>query len=75
MTDMIRRISAIAPMTGYGHTEVRKSLDVGTEHPKAQEVRVQRILEQQRKIVSPLYNLKGKLIEYDNSGRHLDLMA
>ncbi len=41
---MIGRIETIAPMTGYGHAEVRKSLDAGKVAPEVKEVIVQRNL-------------------------------
>jgi hypothetical protein len=60
----VERISAVAPMTGYGHTEVRKSLDAGKVAPEVKEVIVQRNLEQKRKIVSQAYESERETDEF-----------
>jgi hypothetical protein len=36
---------------------------------------MKRKFEEERTRVQPIYSSEGKLIEYDDSGRHLDFMA
>ena len=64
-------VLSIVPYTGFGHTLTRKTLDAGRETKETREIRVQKVLEDARKKVPPVYDSKGKLVEYDNSGRHL----
>ena len=59
--------------TGYFQSEIKKSLEQGKVNPVTEEIRVQRRLEEERKRVQPVYNVKGKLIEYSENGRHLDV--
>ncbi len=67
--------SMVVQMTGHGHTILRHSLDAGKPAPEAEEIRVQKALEDERKKVQPIYNSKGEIIEYDQYGRHLDITA
>ncbi|HUS48951.1 MAG TPA: hypothetical protein VMZ91_02200 [Candidatus Paceibacterota bacterium] len=64
-------IISIVPYIGFGHNLIRRTLDAGKETQEAREVRVQKALEDARKKVPPVYNSKGKLVEYNNDGRHL----
>ena len=64
-----------AIFTGYLHDYFLKSLETG-KIPLAKEERKFKIkFEEERKKVQPIYNSEGKLIEYNNSGRHLDFIA
>ena len=65
--------SIMAPKTGVLHTLIRKSLDAGKETPESEEERIKKTFEEERKKVAPVYNSQGKLIEYEESGRHLDI--
>jgi len=65
--------SIIASGTGIGHTLTRRSLDSGKERPENKEFRIIKKLEDERKKVQPIYNVKEKIIEYDQYGRHLDI--
>ncbi len=69
----ITAISGIAPFTGYCHDFIKKSCDSGKEPEELKEKRINLILEEERKKVQPIYNSKGKLIEYDKYGRHLSI--
>lgn len=60
---------------GLVHAPIRKMQDAGKETPEAREIRVQKVLEEERKKVLPIYNSKGKVVEYDKYGRHLDIKA
>ena len=61
--------------TGYLNDYFSKSLEVG-KIPQAKEERKLKIkFEEDRKKVQPIYNSQGKLIDYTDSGRHLDFMA
>lgn len=51
---MIGEISSIAGMTGYGHTEVRKSLDAGTETQESKEARFAKRLKIEATTVMPV---------------------
>jgi hypothetical protein len=61
--------------SGYFQKDILKSLEQGKVAPEAEEDRIQKRLEEERKRVQPIYNSQGKLIEYDNSGRHLNIKA
>ncbi len=61
--------------TGYFQENIRKNLEQGKIAPETQEAIFQKKLEEDRKRIHPIYNSKGKIIEYDNSGRHLNVMA
>ena len=61
--------------TGYLQDYFLKNLESG-KIPLAKEERKLKIkFEEERKKVQPIYNSEGKLIEYNNSGRHLDFIA
>jgi len=62
-----------AQFTGYFQSEIKKILEQGKVAKISEEIRVQRRLEEERKRVQPVYNVKGKLIEYSENGRHLDV--
>jgi hypothetical protein len=65
--------SILAPKTGYCHYLIIKISEAGKETKESVEKRVQEVFENDRKKVLPVYNAKGKLIEYDQSGRHFDI--
>lgn len=70
----IEEISSIlVPKTGYCHHLIRKISDAGKETSESKETRFQKILDEERKRVLPIYNAQGKLVEYDKYGRHLDI--
>ncbi len=73
---MINGISETgAVFTGYLNDYFSKSLEEG-KIPLAKEERKLKIkFEEERKRVQSVYDSEGKLIEYDDSGRHLDFMA
>jgi DNA-binding transcriptional MerR regulator len=58
----IENIITTIQYTGYFHSEIRKMLDAGKVAPENEEVRIQRILEEQRKKVHPVYEIKEKLV-------------
>lgn len=60
---------------GLAHSLIRKMQDAGKETPAKEEIRVRKALEEERKKVQPIYNLKGKVVEYYENGRHLDVNA
>jgi len=45
-----------------GYFQIRKILEQGKVAPEAEEVRVQRILKEQREKIQPVYETKGKLV-------------
>ena len=68
-------IATIASGTGYCHNLIRRTMDAGKERPEIKEIRIKKILEDERKKVQPVDNAKGQIIEYDKYGRHLDVKA
>ncbi|RLG15532.1 hypothetical protein DRN69_02840 [Candidatus Pacearchaeota archaeon] len=73
---MIEEIASIlAPWTGYCYDFIRKTSDSGKETLDAKEARIKKILEDNKRKIQPIYNSKGKLIEYDKYGRHLNVKA
>ncbi len=72
---MVERIAPAVAWIGYGYDRLRRSLDAGKKTREAEEVETQKALEEQSKTIQPIYNVKGKLIEYDNSGRHLNILG
>ena len=72
---MIEEIASInVPQTGYCHDLIRKS-DIRPENLEGQRERVENHFEKERQKVHPIYNSRGKLIEYNKDGRHLDIKA
>ncbi|MCK5149810.1 hypothetical protein KAJ87_02700 [Candidatus Pacearchaeota archaeon] len=70
---MIEEIASInATNTGYCHNIIRKS-EIRPENLEDQRQRIEKHFEDERKRVQPIYNSKGKLIEYGKDGRHLDV--
>jgi len=49
--------------TGYFQKFVRDSYEAGKVAPENEEARVQRILEEQRKKIQPIFESKGKLVD------------
>jgi len=49
--------------SGYFHSEIRKLLEQGRVREDNEELRVQRILEEQRKKTQEVYESKGKLVD------------
>ena len=66
--------SIMAPMTGYLHTSIRR-LDAGKETPESKKAKEERAMQETKEVqrISQIYNSQGKLIEYEESGKHLDL--
>jgi len=72
--------SIIASGTGIGHTLTRRSLDAGKKTSETEEIIVKKNLEDERKKVQPIYNIRGKIVklkedhiipcpEYNNKGK------
>jgi len=61
--------------TGYFYNPIRQTLEQGKIAPEVEEARIQRILEEERKRIQPIYNAKGKIIEYRKSGRYLNIFV
>ena len=73
---MINGISETqAVFTGCLNDYLSRNLEIG----KIPEIKEREIMkekfQEERKRVQPIYSSKGKLIEYDSSGRHLDCRA
>ncbi len=58
---MIDSVTAVQ-FTGYFYSNIRKMLDAGKVAPENEEARIQRILEEEREKIQPVYETKGKLI-------------
>lgn len=63
----------LAQYLGYFHAHIRRISDVEKETKESIDKRVQEVIENDRKRVLPVYNIKGELIEYDQYGRHFDI--
>ena len=61
--------------TGYFQNNIRKTHEQGRVAPEVQEAIFQSRLEDEKKRVQPTYNSRGRLVEYDNSGRRLNISA
>ncbi len=48
--------------TGYFHENIRKILDAGKVAPESEEVRIQKILEEERKKVQPIRECKINIL-------------
>ena len=68
-------IGEIASGTGYCHNLIRRTMDAGKERTETKEIRIKKILEEERKKIQSVYNSKGQIIEYDKHGRHLDIFG
>lgn len=71
--ETIQRMSYIAPFTGYGSDDLNKSLESGKESPESKNARFENMIEEERKRVAPVYDSKGKVIEYYENGKYLDI--
>lgn len=65
----------ISGWTGYFYLFIKKIFDAGRERPESIETRVEKVIEEEKKKVVQIYNSKGQIIEYCDSGRHLDIIA
>lgn len=73
---MIMEISpTIALFTGYFYQQIKQTLDAGKISELHLENKVKKNFENGRKVIQGIYSSSGKLIEYENSGRHLDRFA
>lgn len=70
---MFHHISSILVYTGYYYEFIHKTSKAGEEREEIKEERIKKILDEERKRIQPVYNVKGEIIEYDNHGRHLDV--
>ena len=61
--------------TGYFHNPIRQTLEQGKVAKETEEIIFQRSLEEERKRIQPIYNSRGKLIEYKESGRYLNIIT
>lgn len=59
MTDSVTAVQ----YSGYFQNPIRQTLEQGKVAPATEEARVQRILEEQRKRIQPVYETKGKLVD------------
>ncbi len=64
--------STSAAFTGYFNDYFSRSLNSGKVPEYKEERKLKIKFEEDRKKIQPIYNSQGKLIDYDDSGRHLD---
>jgi len=69
----IERIPTLVAWTGYFDEPLKKSLNAGEEKDKDELIKKR--FEKKMEKIQPIYNAEGKIIEYENSGRHLDTTA
>ncbi len=60
---------------GIFYQQLRQYSEQGKVSKEAEEERVGNILKQEAETVQPIYNSKGKLIEYEQSEKQIDVMA
>ena len=68
-------LPTMAAYMGYFNSYIRKVHRQGEIAPEVQEVIFQEKLKEEEKRIQPIYDLRGKLIKYENSGRQLNIMA
>jgi hypothetical protein len=61
--------------TGYFNEELIKGLKSGKISCWNEEEIIKKKFDKERQRIQPTYNSNGKLIEYDDSGRHLDFIV
>ena len=72
--EQIEYISAIMPLTGYGFYITRKSLDAGKESKKSLETRLNKIVEEEKEKIIPIYNTHGKIVQKNKKGYFIDIL-
>lgn len=73
---MIEHIGSVnAQYSGFFQQPVRQSLEQGRVARETEEAIFKRKQEEERKKIQLTYNSKGKIIEYEHSGRRLDVMV
>jgi len=60
---IVENIITAIQYSGYFQSEIKKILESGKINPVTEEMRIQRILEEERKKVQPVYENKGKTID------------
>ncbi len=60
---------------GLAHDTIQKNRKKGEETHESKEARFRKILEDEREKVLSIYNSKGKIIDSDKYGRHLNVFA
>lgn len=68
-------LTATIQGTGYFQNNIRKNHEQGKVAPNTMEAIFQSRMEDEKKKIQPIYNSRGKLVEYDNSGRRLNILA
>ncbi len=58
---------------GLAHSLIRKSMKTGERTQESKDMERERRAEILVKSIPEIYDVKGKLIEYDSHGRHLDM--
>jgi len=71
---MIDEVTKILYIEYWAHA-IKQNLDAGKERTENKEFRITKKLKDEREKVQPVYNSKGKIIEYDKYGRHLNVMG
>ncbi|HTY43896.1 MAG TPA: hypothetical protein VMC80_01505 [Patescibacteria group bacterium] len=61
--------------TGYFQSLIRRFFEQGKVSVEAQEAIFEEEQEEERKRIQPIYNSKGKLIEYDYLGRYVNIFV
>ena len=72
--EQMEYISAIAPLTGYGFYLTRKSLDAGKESKESSEARFNKIIEEEKEKVIPIYDIHGKIVQPDKKGYLVNIL-
>lgn len=68
-------IETISQGTGLPQIFLRKMDEQGRVSPMTMEAIFQSRIEDEKKKIQPVYDSRGKLVEYDNSGIRLNIKA
>ena len=75
---MIENITAVTNIgyAGLARDSIRRSLDAGKETKEAREARVQKALEEARKVqlCPQVYDAQRKIVEHDKGGMYSDMI-
>lgn len=60
-------------LMAHGYSFIAKGLNAGKQSKESEEARIEKEREEEKRIVIPLYNSRGKIIRYTETGEYLDI--
>jgi hypothetical protein len=67
--------SATYSIMSHGHSFITKGLNAGKPSKESQEAIIEREREEEKRRIIPIYNSRGKIIEYPKERKYLDIFA